>query len=39
MILVMYDVIDIVLLLEGTPMGAVRAFACRNLSLPTFLIS
>ena len=39
MILVLHDVIDIVLLLEGTPMGAVSGFACRNLSLPNFLIS
>ena len=31
MILVLHDVIDIVLLLEGKPMGAVSAFTCRNL--------
>ena len=31
-ILVLHDVIDIVLLLEGKPMGAVSAFTCRNLS-------
>ena len=39
MILILHDVIDIVLLLEGKPMGAVSAFTSRNLSLPTFLIS
>ena len=36
MILILHDVIDIVLLLEGNPMGAVSAFTCRNISLPTF---
>ena len=39
MILVLHDVIDIVLLLEGKPMVAVSAFTCRNLSQPTFKIS
>ena len=38
MILTLHDVIDIVLQLEGKPMGAVGAFTSRNLSLPTFLI-
>ena len=38
MILTLHDVIDIVLLLEGKPMGAVSAFTSRNLPLPTFLI-
>ena len=38
MILTLHDVIDIVLLLEGKPMGAASAFTSRNLSLPTFLI-
>ena len=38
MILTLHDVIDIVLQLEGKPMGAVSAFTNRNLSLPTFLI-
>ena len=36
MILILHDVIDIVLLLEGKPMSAVSAFTCRNISLPTF---
>ena len=36
MILTLHDVIGIVLLLEGKPMGAVNAFTCGNLSLPTF---
>ena len=39
MILTLHDVIGIVLLLEGKPMGAVSAFTCMNLSLPAFLIS
>ena len=36
MILILHDVIDIVLLLEGKSMGA--ASTCRNLPLLTFLI-
>ena len=31
MILILHDVIDIVLLLEGKSMGAVSAFTCSNL--------
>ena len=37
MILILHEVIDMVLLLERKPMGAVSAFTCRNLSLPSFL--
>ena len=39
MILILHDVIDIVLLVEGKPMGAVSDFTCRNLSLPIFFFS
>ena len=39
MILILQDVIDIVLLVGGKPMGVVSAFTCRNLSLQTFLFS
>ena len=39
MILILHDVIDIVLLVEGNPMGVVSDFRCRNLSLPIFLFS
>ena len=39
MILILRDVIDIVLLVEGKLVGVVSAFTCRNLSLPTFLLS
>ena len=37
MMLILHDVIDIVLLVEGKPMGVVSDFRCRNLSLPIFL--
>ena len=39
MILILHDVIDIVLLLEGKPMGVVSDFGCRNLALPIILFS
>ena len=39
MILILHDVIDIVLLLEGKSMGVVSDFSCRNLSLKTILFS
>ena len=39
MILILHDVIDIVLLVEGKPMGVVSDFTCRNLSLPIILFS
>ena len=39
MILILHDVIDIVLLVEGKPMGVVSDFTCRNFALPTFLFS
>ena len=39
MILILHDVIDIVLLVEGKPIGVVSDFTCRKLSLPIFLFS
>ena len=39
MILILHEVIDIVLLVEGKPIGMVSDFTCRNLSLPIFLFS
>ena len=39
MIMIIHDVIDIALLVEGKPMGVVSDFTCRNLSLPIFLFS
>ena len=39
MILILHDVIDIVLLLEGKPMGVVSDFSCRNPSFPICLFS
>ena len=39
MILILHDVNDIVLVVEGKPMGVVSDFTCRNLSLPTFPLS
>ena len=39
MILILHDVNDIVLQIEGKPMGVVNDFTCNNLSLPTFLFS
>ena len=39
MILILHDVIDIVFLVEGKPMGVVIDFRCRSLSLPTFLFA
>ena len=39
MILNLHDVIDIVLLVEGKPIGTVSDITCRNLSLPPILFS